>query len=99
MSPDMPVMRDPDAYIYCKEEVGGLVMGGFEPAAKPWRVDPIPERFEALEDEVRKLEKLRMTQALLVGGSQAAAAELLKMPLRTFQAKAKQYGLRKKDRD
>src|SRR5678815_4599324 len=46
VSPDMPVMRDPDGYIYYKEEVGGLVMGGFEPVAKPWRVDPIPERFE-----------------------------------------------------
>jgi glycine/D-amino acid oxidase-like deaminating enzyme len=34
--PMLPVMRDPDGYIYYKEEVGGLVMGGFEPAAKPW---------------------------------------------------------------
>lgn len=33
--PDLPVMRDPDGYIYFKEEVGGLVMGGFEPNAKP----------------------------------------------------------------
>ena len=32
----LPVMRDPDGYIYYKEEVGGLVMGGFEPEAKPW---------------------------------------------------------------
>jgi hypothetical protein len=38
----MPVMRDPDGFIYYKEEVGGLVMGGFEPVAKPWKVDPIP---------------------------------------------------------
>lgn len=42
----MPVIRDPDGYLYYKEEVGGLVMGGFEPHAKPWNVDPIPERFE-----------------------------------------------------
>ena len=40
--PMLPVMRDPDGFIYYKEEVGGLVMGGFEPKAKPWRVDPIP---------------------------------------------------------
>ncbi|HVJ72876.1 MAG TPA: FAD-dependent oxidoreductase [Casimicrobiaceae bacterium] len=46
VTPDLPVMRDPDGFIYYKEEVGGLVMGGFEPVAKPWRVDPIPERFE-----------------------------------------------------
>ncbi|QCP53843.1 FAD-dependent oxidoreductase [Trinickia violacea] len=44
--PDLPVMRDPDGYIYFKEEVGGLVMGGFEPNAKPWGMDGIPENFE-----------------------------------------------------
>ena len=37
--PMMPVIRDPDGYIYFKEEVGGIVMGGFEPKAKPWDVD------------------------------------------------------------
>jgi glycine cleavage system aminomethyltransferase T/glycine/D-amino acid oxidase-like deaminating enzyme len=44
--PDLPVMRDPDGYIYFKEEVGGVVMGGFEPVAKPWGMDGIPEKFE-----------------------------------------------------
>jgi 4-methylaminobutanoate oxidase (formaldehyde-forming) len=44
--PMLPVMRDPDGYIYCKEEVGGLVMGGFEPEAKPWKVDPVPRDFQ-----------------------------------------------------
>ncbi|MEZ2330230.1 FAD-dependent oxidoreductase [Mesorhizobium sp. RCC_202] len=43
---DLPVMRDPDGYIYFKEEVGGLVMGGFEPQAKPWGMDGIPDDFE-----------------------------------------------------
>ncbi|HZP99511.1 MAG TPA: FAD-dependent oxidoreductase [Reyranella sp.] len=42
---DLPVMRDPDGYIYFKEEVGGLLMGGFEPEAKPWK-DIIPDDFE-----------------------------------------------------
>jgi len=46
VAPDMPVVRDPDGYLYYKEEVGGLVMGGFEPKAKPWNVDPIPDGFE-----------------------------------------------------
>jgi 4-methylaminobutanoate oxidase (formaldehyde-forming) len=46
VTPDLPVIRDPDGYIYYKEEVGGLVMGGFEPHAKPWNVDRIPDRFE-----------------------------------------------------
>ena len=44
--PMLPVMRDPDGFIYYKEEVGGLVMGGFEPQAKPWKVDPIPSTFQ-----------------------------------------------------
>ena len=43
---DLPVMRDPDGYIYFKEEVGGLLMGGFEPVAKPWNKDVIPDDFE-----------------------------------------------------
>ena len=46
VTPDLPVIRDPDGYLYYKEEVGGLVMGGFEPEAKPWNVDPIPDGFE-----------------------------------------------------
>jgi glycine cleavage system aminomethyltransferase T/glycine/D-amino acid oxidase-like deaminating enzyme len=43
---DLPVMRDPDGYIYFKEEVGGLAMGGFEPEAKPWGMNGIPDDFE-----------------------------------------------------
>ncbi len=46
VTPALPVIRDPDGYLYYKEEVGGLVMGGFEPQAKPWNVDPIPAGFE-----------------------------------------------------
>jgi glycine cleavage system aminomethyltransferase T/glycine/D-amino acid oxidase-like deaminating enzyme len=45
--PDLPVLRDPDGYTYVKEEVGGLVVGGFEPEAKPWVApDQIPHPFE-----------------------------------------------------
>lgn len=44
---DLPVLRDPDGYTYFKEEVGGLVVGGFEPQAKPWvSPDQIPYPFE-----------------------------------------------------
>jgi len=31
-----PVLRDLDARIYIKEDAGKLVLGGFEPNAKPW---------------------------------------------------------------
>jgi glycine cleavage system aminomethyltransferase T/glycine/D-amino acid oxidase-like deaminating enzyme len=48
---DLPVMRDPDGYVYFKEEVGGLLMGGFEPDATPWLQSArhrggIPDNFE-----------------------------------------------------
>ena len=41
------MLRDPDGYTYFKEEVGGLVVGGFEPTAKPWvSPDELPYPFE-----------------------------------------------------
>jgi 4-methylaminobutanoate oxidase (formaldehyde-forming) len=44
---DLPILRDPDGYTYFKEEVGGLVVGGFEPEAKPWVApDQLPHPFE-----------------------------------------------------
>ena len=44
---DLPVLRDPDGYTYIKEEVGGLLVGGFEPDAKPWVApDQLPHPFE-----------------------------------------------------
>src|SRR5262245_55782918 len=42
---DLPVLRDTDGHIYAREEVGGLLMGGFEPVAKPWGMDGIPPDF------------------------------------------------------
>ncbi|MGI9521005.1 MAG: GcvT family protein [Hyphomicrobiaceae bacterium] len=45
VSPDLPCLRDPDGFVYFKEEVGGLLMGGFEPKAKPWVTD-VPDDFE-----------------------------------------------------
>jgi glycine/D-amino acid oxidase-like deaminating enzyme len=63
--PMLPVMRDPDGFIYYKEEVGGLVMGGFEPKAKPWKMDPIPStfQFELLDEDWDQFEPL-MTNAM-----------------------------------
>ncbi|MBV9890301.1 MAG: FAD-dependent oxidoreductase, partial [Rhizobacter sp.] len=63
--PMMPVLRDPDGFIYYKEEVGGLLMGGFEPKAKPWHVDPIPStfQFELLDEDWEQFEPL-MTAAI-----------------------------------
>jgi len=41
----MPTVRDFDGYVYFREEGGGLLMGGFEPVAKPWGMKGIPEDF------------------------------------------------------
>jgi len=46
VSPGLPTLRDPDRLTYWKEEVGGLVMGGYEPDPKPWLAEPLPEDFE-----------------------------------------------------
>lgn len=42
---NLPTLRDPDRLIYFKEEVGGLVMGGYEPDPMAWDVEPIPDGF------------------------------------------------------
>ena len=45
MTPDLPVLRDMDACAYYKEDAGKLLLGAFEPKAKPWGVEGIPEDF------------------------------------------------------
>ena len=41
----LPTLRDPDRLTYWKEEVGGLVMGGYEPNPKLWRDGSLPSGF------------------------------------------------------
>ena len=65
--PDLPIMRDPDGWTYFKEEVGGLVVGGFEPDAKPWVAPdaiPHPFEFQLLEEDWEHFSVL-MDQALV----------------------------------
>jgi glycine cleavage system T protein len=65
---DFPTLRDPDNLVYVREEVGGLVVGGYERNPDPWHVsDPIPpdfnhrllpekwERFESIADGAFRL--------------------------------------------
>jgi len=42
---DLPTIRDKDNLIYYKEEVGGLVMGGYERNGIPWAVEGVPNDF------------------------------------------------------
>ena len=42
IDPAWPVLEDPSSYGYYREEVGGLMIGLFEPVCAPWQVDSIP---------------------------------------------------------
>lgn len=58
LAANAPVVRDPDAYAYYKEDAGKLLLGCFEPVAKPWGMDGIPERFsfDQLPDDLDHFE-------------------------------------------
>ncbi|UWR67334.1 FAD-dependent oxidoreductase [Phaeobacter inhibens] len=62
---NLPTLRDPDRLTYYKEEVGGLVMGGYEPNPIPWATDGIPKGFHysLLDSNFDHFEQL-MEQAL-----------------------------------
>ncbi|HSF64621.1 MAG TPA: FAD-dependent oxidoreductase, partial [Paracoccaceae bacterium] len=46
LADDAPTLRDPDRRTYFKEEVGGLVMGGYEPNPQPWTTGDVPDDWE-----------------------------------------------------
>ncbi|MFL6602492.1 MAG: FAD-dependent oxidoreductase [Steroidobacteraceae bacterium] len=45
LPPNMPVLEDPAAYGYYREEGGGLMVGLFEPVCAPWKIQGIPQDF------------------------------------------------------
>jgi len=51
LSRDLPVLEDPSTYAYYREEVGGLMLGLFEPVGATWNLDHIPAHFEFGEIE------------------------------------------------
>ena len=64
--PNLPTIRDKDSLLYYKDEVGGLVMGGYERNGIPWAVngvdndfisellDPDYDHFQSLADPAMK---------------------------------------------
>ncbi len=42
---DLPVLRIPDEWAYYKEDAGKILLGAFEPNAKPWGMEGISEDF------------------------------------------------------
>ncbi|MDH5323677.1 MAG: FAD-dependent oxidoreductase, partial [Gammaproteobacteria bacterium] len=72
LDPGLPVLRDYDACTYYKYDAGKLLVGAFEPSAKPWGMGGIPddfcfdeiagdfEHFEpVLEDAMRRIPALQ----------------------------------------
>jgi len=79
ITPDLPVLRDLDACVYVREEVGGLLFGGFEPVAKPWLADPIPEHFafSLLKEDWEQFEVLMRGAAERIPSLESAEIQLL----------------------
>jgi len=46
LAKDLPVLRVPDECAYFKEDAGKILLGAFEPVAKPWGMEGIPPDFE-----------------------------------------------------
>jgi glycine cleavage system aminomethyltransferase T/glycine/D-amino acid oxidase-like deaminating enzyme len=51
---NLPTLRVPDEWAYYKEDAGKLLIGAFEPVAKPWGLNGIPANFcfDALPDDL-----------------------------------------------
>jgi 4-methylaminobutanoate oxidase (formaldehyde-forming) len=77
VTPNLPTLRDPDRLTYWKEEVGGLVMGGYEPNPKPWAIEGIPENFEfqLLDNDLDHFEPLLELAAGRVPAMQTAGVK------------------------
>ena len=58
--PRLPVLRDADGRAYFKEDAGKLLVGWFEPVAKPWGMKGIPESFafDQLPEDIEHIEPL-----------------------------------------
>ena len=62
VTPDLPTLRDPDKLTYWKEDVGGLVMGGYEPNPIGWAEHGIPQDFvfQLLPENFEHFEQLML---------------------------------------
>ena len=43
--PNMPILEDPSHYGYYRDEVGGIMVGLFEPVCAPWKLKNVPNDF------------------------------------------------------
>lgn len=78
----LPTMRDPDLLVYYRQEVGGLIMGGYERQPAAWALDGIPQDFNGkllppdwerfaplMENAIRRVPEIENAQvSLLLNG-------------------------------
>ncbi|MGR3802140.1 GcvT family protein [Marinibacterium profundimaris] len=55
---DLPVLRVPDECAYYKEDAGKILLGAFEPVAKPWGPPPESFEFDQLPEDVDHFEPI-----------------------------------------
>lgn len=65
LASDAATIRDPDRFTYYKEEVGGLVMGGYEHNPIAWTTGDVPDdfQFQLFDDDWEHFEQ-HMEQAV-----------------------------------
>ena len=72
---DFPTMRDPDRLVYFREEVGGLVMGGYERNPATWAVEdgpPADFNHQLLPEDWDRFGSLAENAATLVPAMETA---------------------------
>ncbi|MFO0996824.1 MAG: FAD-dependent oxidoreductase [Alphaproteobacteria bacterium] len=57
---EFPLLRDPGASYYLRQEGQGMLYGPYEPDGKPWAVDGIPEQFgqDLLPNDLDRVETI-----------------------------------------
>jgi glycine cleavage system T protein len=78
LAPGLPVLRDSDGYSYFKEDTGKLLVGWFEPQAKPWGMNGIPESFsfDQLPEDLTHIEPLFASAIRRVPALETAGVQL-----------------------
>jgi glycine cleavage system aminomethyltransferase T/glycine/D-amino acid oxidase-like deaminating enzyme len=83
VSPDLPILEDPDRFAYYREETGGLMVGLFEPVAAPWSLDGVPDDFsfgEIPSDWERLAPFLELAMEILPGLDEVGVRKLFTGP-------------------
>ena len=77
--PRLPVLRDADNCIYVKEDAGKLLVGCFEPHAKPWGMEGIREDFcfDQLAEDFEHFEPLLAAAVRRIPALENAGIKLL----------------------